>query len=62
MWLEGRSPQNSNFWKIQLVTDPQMASEVLKFILDHFWFSYYFKSYEAQEVGLDPRKARLKIR
>ena len=36
MWLEGWSPQNSNFWKIQLVTDPQMASEVLKFILDRF--------------------------
>ena len=33
---EGWLPQNSNLWKIQLVTDPQMASEVLKFILDHF--------------------------
>ena len=36
MWLEGWSPQNSNLWKIQLVTDPQMAYEVLKFILDRF--------------------------
>ena len=36
MWLEGWSPQNSNLWKIQLVTDPQKASEVQNLFLTVF--------------------------